>query len=389
MPRLLAPEFTVVAESPDHRHHFTGSPCLIADGPERLLCSWEWFQPPPATETIPDQLHIAASEDDGRTWRVLSRQDMTWPSLFKEGDTLYLLGSRRMTREIVIQRSLDGGVSWTPESVLFKGRYHGAATNILHHNGHVYRAYETCPLDRPDSRGRSDWHSLVVAGDAGGDLLSPDSWRMSNHLPFPGVPDVLHQQHREPDYPRRVMEDCWIEGNVVCVDGELRNILRTCIDGYSTGSIAAVNRVHNTDRGLVCEFMQYSAMPGAQCKFHVVHDPSSNLFWSATNLQTCSWHDWNTFQACTQAGPPGNERRILALLYSLDAVNWVQAGVVAISRKPLEAFSYASILPHGSDLLFLSRTSLGGINQHDTNLVTLHRVPRFRELALDLTMDIA
>lgn len=65
-----------------------------------------------------------------------------------------------------------------------------------------------------------------------------------------------------------------------------------------------------------------------------------------------------------------------------------QAEVVVMSRKPLEAFSYASILPRGSDLLILSRTSLGGINQHDTNLVTLHRVPRFRELALDLTMDL-
>ena len=388
MPRLLAPEFTVVAESPDHHRHYTGSPCLIADGPERLLCSWEWFQPPPVTETIPNQLHIAASEDEGRTWSVLSRQDMTWPSLFKVEDAVYLLGSRRMTREIVIQRSLDGGASWTPESVLFKGRYHGAATNILHHNGHVYRAYETCPLDQPGGRGRSDWHSLVVAGNPGGDLLSPASWRMSNHLPFPGVPDVLHGRRREPDYPRRVMEDCWIEGNVVCVNGELRNILRTCIDGYSTGSIAAVNRVHDTDTGLVCEFMQYSAMPGAQCKFQIVHDPPSNLFWTAANLQTRSWHDWNTFQARTQAGPPGNERRILALLYSLDAVNWLQAGVVAMSRKPLEAFSYASILPYGSDLLILSRTSLGGINQHDTNLVTLHRVPRFRELALDLAMDL-
>lgn len=59
-----------------------------------------------------------------------------------------------------------------------------------------------------------------------------------------------------------------------------------------------------------------------------------------------------------------------------------------MSRKPLKAFSHAFILPHGLDLLILSRTSPDGINQHDTNLVTLHRVPCFRALALDLTMDI-
>jgi hypothetical protein len=62
----------------------------------------------------------------------------------------------------------------------------------------------------------------------------------------------------------------------------------------------------------------------------------------------------------------------------------LQAGVVAMSRRPLEAFSHASILPHGSDLPILLRTSLGGINRHDTNLAALHRVPRFRGLAPDL-----
>ena len=34
----------------------------------------------------------------------------------------------------------------------------------------------------------------------------------------------------------------------------------------------------------------------------------------------------------------------------------------------------------GEDLLIAARTGLGGRNQHDTNLVTLHRVPKFREL---------
>ena len=59
-----------------------------------------------------------------------------------------------------------------------------------------------------------------------------------------------------------------------------------------------------------------------------------------------------------------------------------------MTRNPLEAYSSASVLVRGGDLLLLSRTSQGDKNQHDTNLVTLHRVKQFRTLALDLTMDM-
>ena len=54
----------------------------------------------------------------------------------------------------------------------------------------------------------------------------------------------------------------------------------------------------------------------------------------------------------------------------------------------LDAFSYASNLVDGDDLLVLSRTSIGGFNQHNTNLITCHRVEAFRELALDLDRDL-
>ncbi len=91
--------------------------------------------------------------------------------------------------------------------------------------------------------------------------------------------------------------------------------------------------------------------------------------------------------AFVKDGLLGNERRILALMYSLDAINWLQAGFIVMNGNPLEAYSYASLLVRGPNLLVLSSISLGGLNQHDTNLVTLRRIPNFRELALDLTLD--
>ena len=71
-------------------------------------------------------------------------------------------------------------------------------------------------------------------------------------------------------------------------------------------------------------------------------------------------------------------------MYSVDALNWFQAGCVAMSRNMMESFSYASQVISGKDLMVVARTSSGGKNQHDTNLVTLHRIKNFRDFALDL-----
>ena len=77
------------------------------------------------------------------------------------------------------------------------------------------------------------------------------------------------------------------------------------------------------------------------------------------------------------------------LLYSLDALNWFQAGCIAMSKSPLQSFHYAAPLIEGDDLLILSRTSSPNArHQHDSDLVTFHRVRDFRGLALDLHSEV-
>ena len=80
------------------------------------------------------------------------------------------------------------------------------------------------------------------------------------------------------------------------------------------------------------------------------------------------------------------------LQYSRDCLNWFQAGCIAAWPNPLHSFSYAAPLVDGNDLLILSRTSAPGdqqsFNNHDTNLVTFHRVRNFRSLALVLKPDL-
>lgn len=79
-------------------------------------------------------------------------------------------------------------------------------------------------------------------------------------------------------------------------------------------------------------------------------------------------------------GTGGNERRVQVLMYSADALNWFDAGFVAYSPNLMEAFSYAWLMIDDEDLVVMCRTSREGLNNHDTNLITLHRVPDFRRL---------
>lgn len=378
MASILAQDYIVLAESSDPEHVYAGSPSITMLPSGRLLASYEWFRPKPHKENIPDQTEVVVSDDGGKTWRRTASTDFIWATIWAYGHTAYFIGNRRKSRDIIIARSDDGGETWSDDIMLFKGRYHCAPTPAHIHDGYVYRAFETC--EGP----RNEWKSLVVAGDLSRDLLNPAAWRMSNMLSFPGIPDVLSQRRYPASLEDRVPEDSWLEGNVITVDGELRVMLRTIIDGHTTSSLASVCGLEDDGKVMDYRFVQYHPMPGAQCKFHIVYDAPSGLFWTTVTLSVNPWQDREPLRRIGFSGPPGNERRILMLMYSLDALNWFHAGCVAMSRRLTESFSYASQLVHGDDLLVVARTSQGGKNQHDTNLITLHRVKDFRDLALAL-----
>jgi len=75
---------------------------------------------------------------------------------------------------------------------------------------------------------------------------------------------------------------------------------------------------------------------------------------------------------------------LLASYFLLDALNWFQAGCIARYPSHLQSFHYAGPMIDGEDLLLLVRTSKDAPNQHDSDLMTFHRVRDFRSLALDL-----
>jgi hypothetical protein len=368
-PATLAQDYSVVARSEDPKHVFLGTPAIARLPSGRYVVTYDRFR------NDCEGCIVVTSDDCGRTWTEQTRVALQWASPFVIEQSLFLIGNNQEhdARDIAIARSDDGGQTWSPVRVLFQGRYTGAATSVLVHGGRLWRAFETCPP------GNENWKSVVVAGDVNRDLLDPASWRISNEVAYPGTPPALTQGlFRDPRIKKA--NDGWLEGNIIERNGRLFVLPRVRMQFQTTANMTAVLEVANDDNQLAIRFLQFYPMPGGQNKFHILRDPQTGLYWTSVTRVTDSFRDVEPLLAMRFKGTGGNERRVQVLMYSADALNWFDAGFVAFSPSLMEAFSYAWLMIDGKDLVVMCRTSQGGLNNHDTNLITLHRVRDFRHL---------
>jgi len=387
--RPLAQQYTVIYRKPDHPGLMVDTPCIARLRGGRLLASnnldgsWGGGVGQAGLDKVRPggrNFFVHASDDDGRTWHQLAELPLADGMLVSLGGAVYVLGTGRAgrdRRDVFILRSTDAGQTWTDPVQLHDGLAWNSATGIVFKNGQLYRAYDTATHYK--SR-----RLFVVAGDVGRDLLDPAAWRVSNEVDFPGMPDAL----KRPLNPR--YRDHWLEPNVVDIRGRLAVIARCRIDDYATCNLAGVCDLRDEGGQLELKFTQFYPVPGAQQKFHILYDRPSDLFWMVHSMVTDPQNHTGWAAAAKRRGflgGMGNERRILWLSYSLDALNWFSAGCVALSPDPVQAFMYAHMIPDGDDLLLAVRTSVEG-NNHDAELITLHCVEGFRRLALNLHPEV-
>jgi hypothetical protein len=376
---FLAADFVEVARAPAGQ--ITDDPALVRLPSGRLLASYTFRIVSDPKQENSDRFRIAHSDDDGATWNEVARLEINMGQPLLHDGALYLIGNRLGRRDIIALRSDDDGRTWSDPVTLFAGSYWNAPTADATRDGVYYRAFDTGDNSGPGGR----WAfggTVLIAADLSGDLLDPVTWRISPACAYPGTP----QQMVAGCYPGHWV-DHWLEPNTVNVRGRIRVLTRARWDGYGTSAICGVLDASDDGTTLGLDFTQYYPMPGAQNKFYTLWDEASRLFWSPVNLPT----DTQDIQQRAErlkaqgfSGRPGNERRFMLLQYSVDALNWFPAGFVAAWPKPSQSFHYVCPLVDGDNLLLLSRTSRDAGTQHDSELVTFHRVRDFRTLAMDL-----
>ena len=378
----LAQDYVIVKRSPEDPRVIVSGGGLVKTPGGALLAVVQFL--PRHKAPYPNEIHRCRSEDGGETWAEIG-EPLDWyeATPFVHDGAVYLMGhlpaERFRNKDIVLARSDDGGATWTKPVTLFDGPYWNTTTAMAERDGRLYRA-----VDRMDIPGRG---LVVIAGNLSTGLLAPEHWRISEPVAYPGTPRELARGLYPPDPQRDIPPGMWLEPNVVNVNGSLRVLSRCNMDGKATSGVAAVSDITDDGDNLEVSFTQFHPFPGGQCKFSAIRDDVSGLFWTAVNIPTDSQDSFGRHAAWRERGflgGPGNERRLLILQYSLDALNWFQAGCVASWDSPLRGFQYASPLIDGDDLLLLVRTSENGPNQHDADLMTFHCVRDFRSLALDL-----
>lgn len=354
----------------------------------RLVASFDLSGPSLAFEDGPksakgdydgNQMRIFVSDDRGESWRETGRLPMLHARVFASGKHLYALGHGG---KLLISKSCDNGESWSEPSVLDDNYvWHQGACGYERKDGRIWITMEHDPrIDR--------WKGgdpVLMTADENADLCQRKNWLFSEVCSYDkiGPEFAAYAPGGEASY-------AWLESNIVLERdktsefyGEFLVFLRTnrCLFPNTGIVIKAQQRADGTPELLpVSDKLFYLPFPGGEMKFQIIYDAPGGLYWLIASHTT-----YSTFTRKEALHPEVAhyyERNRLELYYSQNCFDWSSAGVVAMGKSHLESRHYASLLPVGDDLLVLSRSGdLNAKNCHDTNLITLHRVKNFRELA--------
>ena len=323
---------------------------------------------------------LLQSEDEGETWQyVCDIRPAFNPMLFLHQGALYILALNTDYTDLIIGKSTDEGKTWTSPVTLLRGEninrygWHRGAMPFLENDGILYTsveygfvnayqhpteeqkkdAYEIDedPKNRPDPAAwrcgdqviRLSHYAAVLSVSADADLLNPENWRVTP-LYFPAEDD-----------PRQC-----IEGNILKLpDGRLYNFLRTIRAGKSLLLKLDENdpREGKLSRVRLDESFPFSS----QSKFDIKLDEKSGYYIAFGSLY-----------------PYG--RNVLAMAVSKDFNSWEVSYTVADGREHHNGFSYPSWIFDRDDILLVSRTAYNGAtDNHDTNMITFHKIKNFRQ----------
>lgn len=347
--------------------HCLCSPAIVELPSGQLLVSMDVY----ASRHAQNLTLLYTSDDNGATWQYCNDLfHCFWGKPFVHRGALYMLAVSSEYGFLMIGRSDDEGRTWTPPVALFPGcgirdemGMHQAPTPVISHNGRLWSAVDYGTWERG---GHS---SGLVSIDENADLLEPSNWSCTEFLPF---------SH---EWPGAVPESRWglLEGNAVAApDGTMYNMLRYQITyvfrddaprGAVTHGLAALLKAAPSDPEKQLTFDRFIRFNGGMSKFQVRRDGKTGWYAALVN------------RVADDSTPA--QRNILSLAVSENLFDWkIAADLIDASAEDPElvGFQYPDFLMKGDDLLYVSRTAWNGaVNFHDSNHITFHRLPDFRQ----------
>ncbi len=359
----------VVDYIPASTKTYIGSPsiCIMPNGD--YIASHDHFGPG-STEFQRAVTAIFRSVDNGKSWGKISEiNGQFWSNLFVHNGALYIMGTWKHHGNLIIRRSLDGGLTWSDPAnningLLREGEYHTAPMPLIIHNGYLWRAVEYAK-SYTTAWGKR-YSAMVLSAPVNADLLKADNWRSTNFLQY----DSTYLDGKF---------NAWLEGNaVVTPEGNIVDFLRVATSEKGRDLAAIVNI---SDDGLKASFNPSTGFIdfiGGARKFTIRFDDKSNKYWAITNMIT---EEFKGLEA-------GSVRNTLVLQSSPDLKNWsVVKVLLQHPDQKKHGFQYVDWQFENRDIIFLSRTSFddehgGANNYHDANYLTFHRIKNFRKIII-------
>ena len=412
--RELARNYVTLGESIDATRIQLFDPAIVRLPSGRLVASYS--QGGDTAELNEPYLRVFTSDDGGQTWVVRKNfsasERIAHGRLFTAGSRLYLMGKAVNAR---IAASDDNGETWGP-SVYLTGNQHWESTpaNVWKKDGFVYVAMERA-VDEISAWAPSVFAPVVWRARESDDLTRRESWTQSSEIVFRDLIPGFRENNLEIDsfgvpffaqaYPtsnpvggtRRFHPMGWLEAGIVQVvdpnhvwhdeSGRTLHLLMRANTGRA--NYAALLKVTEQPDGTMISSLEqapdgnsllFLPLPGGQMKFHVIYDEQTQLYWLLGSQSTDSMRRAELLPEDRYA-LPCEERHRLVLHFSRNLVDWRFAGVVAIGDGNRQARHYACMDIDGDDLVILSRSGdVRAIDAHNGNIITFHRVTRFRDL---------
>ena len=320
--------------------------------------------------------YVYKSTDRGSTWtRISNGIKQSYCAVYEHAGTLYMLGCDAVGGGLAVQTSVDGGYTWSENTVLFSkdgttDGYHGGSSPFVEKDGRVYKAMGERGGATYNAAGDRVWGIVLLSASLSSDLANPSSWTMSNVLYYNR--SWLSASSTRWEEPALIKK----------ADGTLAIIAR--IDGTTGREYAALINV-NSDTNI--SFNRIFSMPGAGKRMTIAYDAASNLYWTLVSpyySNTSSLYGLN----------PNQARNSLVLMSSSDLITWTRERTCIYSDNAFNnSYHYIDWRFDGDDLVSVFRLSMDEerglpLHYHDSNAFGYFRVRNFRSGSAESTVFV-